>query len=98
MTYPFWVEGSYSDDKVKSLLDRLGTHSYATHMAEYKMEGFLQRSVSIPNWKLPPFTPGMEKYRIRYWIKRLPTFAKYRIQNTENEMEKAGMAHVPAVF
>ena len=42
------------------------------------MEGFLQRSVTTPNWKLPSFTPGMERYRLRYWINRLPTFAELK--------------------
>ena len=76
--FPILVEGFYSDDKVKSLLDRLGTRSHANRLAEYKMEGFLQCSVTIPNWKLPSFTPGMERYRLRYWINRLPTFAELK--------------------
>jgi hypothetical protein len=59
--FPILLEGFYSDNKAKSLLD--------------KMEGFLQRSVTIPNWKLTSFTPGMERYRLRYWINRSPTFA-----------------------
>jgi hypothetical protein len=56
------MEDSYSDEKVKALLDRLGALSHANRLAQYKMEGFLQRSVTIPNWKLPPFTPGDTVY------------------------------------
>ena len=74
--FPILVEGSYSDDKVKSLLDRLGTASHATRLSQYKMEGYHQRAVSIPDWKLPSFPPGMERYRLRYWINRLPTFTE----------------------
>ena len=40
------------------------------------MEGFLQRSVTILKWKLLSFTPGMDRYRLRYWINRLSTFAE----------------------
>jgi hypothetical protein len=46
------VESFYSDDKVKTLLDRLGASLRATRLATYKMEGFLQRSVTTPNWTL----------------------------------------------
>ena len=53
--FPIVVENSYSDDNVKSLLDRLGSHSHATRLATYKMEAFLQSSVSIPNWSVPTF-------------------------------------------
>ena len=42
------------------------------------MEGFLQRSVSMPNWSQPSFTPGIERYRLRYWINRLPTFVELK--------------------
>ena len=76
--FPIMVEGSYSDDKVKSLLDRLGTTSHAKRLSQYKMEGYHQRSVSIPDWKLPSFPPGRERYRLRYWINRLPTFTELK--------------------
>ena len=51
------------------------------------MEGFLQRTVTQPLWKLPPLDPGVERYRLRYWIHRLPTFTELRrrrerLQNT----------------
>jgi hypothetical protein len=39
--FPILVEGSYSDYKVKTLLDRLGASLHAIRLAEYKMEGFL---------------------------------------------------------
>jgi hypothetical protein len=75
--FPILVEGSYSDDKIKSLLDRMGSLSHANRLTQYKMKGFLQRSVTTPNWKLPSFTPGMERYRLRYW-NRLPTFSELK--------------------
>ena len=40
------------------------------------MEGFLQRSVTILKWKLLSFTPDMDRYRLRYWINSLSTFAE----------------------
>ena len=42
------------------------------------MEGFLQRSVSMPNWSLPSLTRGIERCRLRYWINRLPTFVELK--------------------
>ena len=42
------------------------------------MEGFLQRSVTIPNWTLPSFTPGKARFRLRYWLNRLPTLEEIK--------------------
>ena len=62
--FPILVEGSYSDDKVKTLLDRLGASLHGDHLSTFKMEGFLQRSVTTPNWTLPTFSPGRTRYRL----------------------------------
>jgi hypothetical protein len=63
--FPILVEGSYSDDRVKTLLDRLGSSLHVAHLSIYTMEGFLQHSVTIPkNWKLPPFTPKRTRYNL----------------------------------
>jgi hypothetical protein len=90
--FPILVEGSYSDDKVKTLQDRLGAHSQTTRLAEYKMEGFLQRSITIPNWKMSSFSPGMARYRLRYWFNHLPTFAELKRRRERQ------VTHVPAAF
>jgi hypothetical protein len=41
------------------------------------MEGFLQRTVTTPS-TLPTFSPGRTRYRLRYWINRLPTFEELK--------------------
>jgi hypothetical protein len=64
----------YSDDRVKTLLDRLGASLHGADLSTLKMEGFLQRTVTTPSWTLPTFSPGRTRYRLRYWINRLPTF------------------------
>ena len=93
--FPILVEGSYSDDKVKTLLDRLGASSHATRLAAYKMEGFLQRSVTIINWTLSSFTPGKARFRLRYWLNRLPTFReiKRRGERQEDTCPRSGQGN-----
>ena len=57
--FPIWVDNTYSDDNVKALLDRIGSLQHPTRLSKYKMEGFLQRTVTQPPWKLPPLGPGV---------------------------------------
>jgi hypothetical protein len=78
--FPIHVDNSYSDDNVKALLDRLGTLQHTKHLSKYKMECFLQRTVTQPQWQLPSLGPSVERYRLRYWINRLPTFTELRIR------------------
>ena len=85
--FPILVDNTYSDDDVKALLDRLGSLQHSIRLSKYKMEGCLQRTVTQPLWKLPPLGPGVERYRLRYWLHRLPTFTELRrrgerLQNT----------------
>ena len=76
--FPIHVDNSYSDDNVKSLLDRLGSQQHTIHLSHYKMEGYLQRTVTPPQWKLPSLGEHVERYRLRYWLNRLPTFVELR--------------------
>jgi hypothetical protein len=63
MYFPIRVDNSYSDDNVKALLDRLGTQHHTEHLSEYKMEDFLQRTVTQPQWNLLSLGPSVERYR-----------------------------------
>jgi hypothetical protein len=59
------VNNMYSNGNVKALLDRLGSQHRTKHLTEYKLEGFLQRTITQPPWKLPSLGPSVERYRLR---------------------------------
>ena len=56
--FPILVDNTYSDDDVKALLDRIGSLQHSIRLSKYKMEGFLQRTVTQPLWKLPHSAQG----------------------------------------